>query len=366
MLEQNMLLIIVTRVKTHKRRSMSALLQGAIIQTTTANFVSAVSSLLVSKSSVTRLARVSAIFSNPGIVCTSCSCFLRRCVPSRVVGACVPTRMDTTHLGALPEHAARTMPVDLILMAEGQEFPAHRFVLGVNSAVFAEIFSEAGPSSSLPSDQLRIPLVEDAAKDVRTALIYFYRGCAVMSPSKPELQSVEDAVSLAKFAHKYDVKALVREAYLVVKAQERGGSALFANTEAVVSMLITAESCRMDSLQAHCELFMIKLPDKGFWQHPALMSERISRQCLLRLLRGAQYHTVSSEAQIGNLQAQVLAQQPGTSQPGTGGQTNPFGQQLGFGQCGSPQSAFSFGSVFPRIINDISSEEGRHVTIDTP
>lgn len=64
----------------------------------------------------------------------------------------------------------RTMPVDVILMVDGQEFPARRFVLGVNSAVFAEIFSEARSSSSLPVDELRIPLVDDAAKDVHIAL----------------------------------------------------------------------------------------------------------------------------------------------------------------------------------------------------
>lgn len=109
--------------------------------------------------------------------------------------------MDKNYLCALPEHMTRTMPVAVILLADGQEFAAHRFVLGVNSAVFAEIFSEARSSSRLPVDELRIPLVDDAARDVHTALTYFYRGCAVMSPSKPNLQSIEDAVSLANFAN---------------------------------------------------------------------------------------------------------------------------------------------------------------------
>lgn len=131
--------------------------------------------------------------------------------------------MDTSYLCALPEHMTRTMPVDVMLMAEGQQFPAHRFVLGVNSAVFAEMFSEAMSSSSLPVDQLSIPLVDDAAKDVHTALTYFYRGCAVMSPTRPNLQSIEDAVSLAKFAHKYNVTDLVREceSFLISNHKQR-------------------------------------------------------------------------------------------------------------------------------------------------
>jgi len=130
-------------------------------------------------------------------------------------------------------------------------------------------------------------------------------GCAVMSPLKPELQSVDDAISLARFAHKYAVTALVAEceSYLVMNAHTLNGAALFTTPEAVVSLLLLAESCCMETLLAHCELFMIKQSDSSFWQQPALMSERISRQCLLRLLRGAQHHKMTSEAQITALQA---------------------------------------------------------------
>lgn len=226
-------------------------------------------------------------------------------------------RMDTSYLSALPEHMTRTMPVDVILTAEGQEFPAHQFVLGVNSAVFAEFLSQARSSSSHPVDQLRIPLVDDAAKDVCTALTYFYRGCAVMSPSKPDLKSTEDAISLAKFAHKYDVTDLVREceSYLVAKAQINSGSAMFTNVPATMSLLFLAETCRMDELLAHCELFMIKSQDKNFWQNPALLSEGVSRQCLLRLLRGAQLHLVNSEARITDLQTQAQQGIPSARQP---------------------------------------------------
>ena len=130
-----------------------------------------------------------------------------------------------------------------------------------------------------------------------------------MSPSKPNLQSVEDAVSLAKFAHKYDVTDLVYEceSYLVITANVDRGSALFSVVEAVMSLLMLAASCCMNTLLAHCELFMIRQEDKSLWQHPALLSDKISRQCLLRLLRGAQRHMVNSEAEVADLQAQVKA-----------------------------------------------------------
>lgn len=284
--------------------------------------------------------------------------------------------MDTSYLCALPEHMTRTMPVDVILTAEGQEFPAHQFVLGVNSAVFAEFLSQARSSSSHSVDQLRIPLVDDAAKDVCTALTYFYRGCAVMSPSKPDLKSTEDAISLARFAHKYDVTDLVREceSYLVAKAQVNSGSAMFTSVPATLSMLILAESCHMDELLAHCELFMIKSQDKNFWQNPALLSEGISRQCLLRLLRGAQLHLVNSEASIADLQAQTQQGTPqlAFAQPAFGAQDSPFpfgtqpspppfgGHASGGGGFGSPNNFRPANRA-----NVTAHDRGRHVSIAT-
>ena len=256
--------------------------------------------------------------------------------------------MNANYLRTLPEHVARTMPADVLLVAENEEFPAHSFLLGVNSVIFAEILSEARSSTSDPAQQLRLPLTDDSAKDVRIALTYFYMGCAVISPLKPELQSVDDAISLARFAHKYAVTALVAEceSFLVMNAHTLNGAALFTTTEAVVSLLLLAESCCMETLLAHCELFMIKQSDSSFWQHPALMSERISRQCLLRLLRGAQHHKMKSEAQITMLQPPPLpAQQPGLGHP--------------FGSRHAP--------VFANVATQPtdSSEDQRHVSIST-
>lgn len=174
-----------------------------------------------------------------------------------------------------------------------------------------------------------------------------------MSPSSSNLQSIKDTIFLAKLAHKYDVTALVQEceSYLVTKAIVNSGKALFTTVEVVVSLLILTEGCRMNKLLAHCELYMIKLQDKTFWQHPALMSDRISRQCLLRLLRGAQHHMVNSEARIADLHAQVQANQPSTVSQGS----------LGFG---SPATlAFDFGASNP--VNDISREAPRHISVNT-
>ena len=260
------------------------------------------------------------------------------------------SRMNANYLRTLPEHIARTMPADVLLVAEGEELPAHSFVLGVNSAIFAEILSEARSTTSEPAQQLRLPLTDDSAKDVRIALTYFYMGCAVMSPLKPELQSVDDSISLARFAHKYAVTALVAEceSFLVMNAHTLNGAALFTTPE-VVSLLLLAESCCMETLLAHCELFMIKESDSSFWQHPALMSERISRQCLLRLLRGAQHHKMTSEAQITTLQGPSPSRSLPLAPTGFG----PFGSQH------APRSA----NVGTQPTD--SSEDQRHVSIST-
>ena len=139
----------------------------------------------------------------------------------------------------------------------------------------------------------------------------------------------------------------------MTKAIVDSGKALFTNVEALVSLLILAEGCGMDKLPAHCELFMIKLQDKNFqWQHPALMSDRISRHCLLRLLRGAQHHMVNSEARIADLRAQV-SDQPATVTQGS----------LGFGDPRPASNPFGFGAY--NQVNDISREEIRHISINT-
>lgn len=249
-------------------------------------------------------------------------------------------KMNANYLRTLPEHVARIMPADVLLVAENEEFPAHSFLLAVNSVIFAEILSEARSSTNDPLQQLRLPLTDDSAKDVRIALTYFYMRCAVMSSSRLELQSVDDAISLARFAHKYAVTPLAAEceSFLVVNAQTLNGAALFTTPEAVVSLLLLAESCCMETLLAHCELFMIKQSDSSFWQHPAFMSQRISQQCLLRLLRGAQHHKMMSEAQITLLQA------PPPS------------------RCSQP-----FGLTLPHVAAQLtdSSEDHRHVSIST-
>ena len=180
----------------------------------------------------------------------------------------------------------------------------HRAILAANSAVFADMFIAAGRDDSASSSyKMEVPLHGDKPQDVHTALTYIYRGCTVCSASPPKLKSIDDTESLIRFAHKYDIKDLldVCEAYMVelVKADLVTAAArdyqLFKSNQCLVSWTALAEECNLDTLQAHCELFMINDNDKDLWCHPATCSEQLSRSCLQRVLHGMQANKQSIE-----------------------------------------------------------------------
>ena len=193
-----------------------------------------------------------------------------------------------SYLDGLPGPVAAL--TDTVLKVDGTDLPVHRAILAINSSVFADLFAYALSRRSKTTTRLEIPLVDDDVEDVRIALGYLYRGCAISSSSALQLKSCDDAKSLVKFAHKYSIRSLLDacETYLVNCLQHLEHGVFFTDTKAWVDWTALAEECELDTLLAHCELFMINDKGRSKLCHTAMTSDKISRQCLLRMLRGLQ------------------------------------------------------------------------------
>ena len=192
---------------------------------------------------------------------------------------------------------------DTVLLVDGACLLVHRTVLAANSTTFAELFAVAITCQSLSTgSKLEIPLLGDNLLDVHTSL-NLYKGITLSKASSLDIQSPDEAQSLVRFAHKYDIHHLWSgcEDYLMQLAQEDLAvvvpevKKLFTSTQATVSWTALAEDCELDRFGAHCELFMIRSRDTDLWQHPAFLSESISRECMMRMLRGLQAFKNQSE-----------------------------------------------------------------------
>lgn len=233
-----------------------------------------------------------------------------------------------TYMEGLPESVAAL--TDTILKVDGTDLPVHRAILAVNSPVFADLFAYALSRGSR-SSRLEIPLVGDEVLDVRTALEYLYKGCTVCSSSELHPKSSDDAKSLVKFAHKYNIRSLVQacETYLLACLHQRGPSDFFTSAEAIVEWTALAEECELATFLAHCELCMMHDRDrsKPLWSHPAMTSDHISRRCLLRMLRGLQLQQRKSEDFITGLYDSMVQDSQAQSQ--TEAQTEQVQKALG-------------------------------------
>ena len=135
-------------------------------------------------------------------------------------------------------------------------------------------------------------MLGDKAKDVCTALQYLYQGCTVSIASALVIAAPRDAESLARFAHKYDIRPLLNpcEEFLVQQMQttlsegigaintgraledDVKRSGLLSSSAAVTHIVDLAETCGMNVLLAHCELFMMRSDDTSLWTDPAMLS----------------------------------------------------------------------------------------------
>lgn len=187
---------------------------------------------------------------------------------------------------------------DVMLVVEGRHLPVHSMILGANSNVFAEIFNKAIAQQPDSWHLLEVPLVGDSLSDVTTALSYLYQGCTVWLASTLVISTLEDAVSLARFAHKYGIEHLLQacQQHLVriLKLHIAGSDKSLSQSSDMAHLTDLAETCEMHELLAHCELVMIKSTDCNLWTDDAMLSEKVSRHSLLRMLRAPKHSGAST------------------------------------------------------------------------
>lgn len=97
---------------------------------------------------------------------------------------------------------------DTVLMVQDTRLPVHGLLVAMQSQVLAEAMA-CDFGTGLPNE---IHLAGDTIKTIQHALAYMYR-CATARPAEgADFTSWDEAVGVARFAHKYDAMALASEA----------------------------------------------------------------------------------------------------------------------------------------------------------
>lgn len=138
--------------------------------------------------------------------------------------------------GALPGLAETT---DLVLVVGDAKLPVHSYVLTSNSSVLLSAVRATCNSTPLSKE---LPLPGDSRADTVVALKYLYA-------RRPEIVTVEDAVALSKFAHKYSISHMNTECstYLVSHAP------IMLPESAIFDWTLLAEHNDLKGFLAHCE-----------------------------------------------------------------------------------------------------------------
>lgn len=194
-----------------------------------------------------------------------------------------------THLAGLSQVFIEM--TDMKLQVEGQELPAHKALLAANSSVFATLLANNSIQASGSTHTCQeVPLVGETLADVSLVLTYIYNNTTIKCQNEP-IQSIDDAKTLARFAHKYDMVEMRHacEEYLISKVSANDAS--LEATEAVqplVALVDLAECCEMDHLLTYCEVLLVSQGNSSLWDSKAVVSGQISRETLLRMLRAYQ------------------------------------------------------------------------------
>lgn len=198
---------------------------------------------------------------------------------------------------------------DVQLLVEGWSLPAHKAVLACNSQVLAELLicacDQATGTSELKSE---VPLPGESLSDVNLFLTYLYSNFTYKSEMKP-IQSISDAKTLARFAHKYDMRQMLDacDRYLISKVS---GNVDMITRQQLVSISVLAEQCGLRTLLAHCECLLVQTDDVNLWQCEAVISGQISQGSLLRMLRALQQcvRTQRTQMQFSYCEEKVLSE----------------------------------------------------------
>lgn len=172
---------------------------------------------------------------------------------------------------------------DAVLIVEEKQLPVHKAILAANSSTFARMFASCSGSTE-EKTRIKVPLA-DSLLAVCTTLKFLYDGCTALSAGR--FEAIDDAYHVANFAHKYDMRAVLKECELFLLQQTP--SKLFSQAGATVKWTLLAEKCEMSTFLAHCEVVMASETDELFWSNPAENAMQLSSNSLLRMLKVASW-----------------------------------------------------------------------------
>ena len=208
----------------------------------------------------------------------SASCLIALEVPhlkmaalKRKRNACDPENTQTAsftevqYLAGMPEGVAELADVKLVV--EGCELAVHSYALSKSPVLVAAVSAASNDAQRV----CQVPLPGETKQDVLLVLKHLYAQDAV-------IQSVDDAQTLAKFAHKYNLEQLhkLSERCIVDRMAFRN--------DTVIGWMQIAEHLEMNLLLAHCELFFIR----NFRSMSAADKQvhSVSQKSLLRIMDG--------------------------------------------------------------------------------
>jgi len=176
--------------------------------------------------------------------------------------------------------------------------------------VFTDLFTTAAEDRALAAnkvDSLSVPMTGHTTRDTCAALKFLYQRSMLdltETPSKQLWKSVAAARPIIKFAHKFDMKGILKECDSCLSEKAQFGVHMFSDNEAVIAWAALAEECDLSNLLATAEVYMVINLDPTFWQSESFAVHKLSQACFLSLLQGAQYHAVNS-ARIHTAQQQT-------------------------------------------------------------
>ena len=119
---------------------------------------------------------------------------------------------DLAYLGNVSGHLLPA--VDVACVIDQDILPAHSYVLMAASPVFAELvaahFAGVIKGGSQP-EVMTVPMPETTGKTAKLALQYLYEQCS-FGGKKPEIVALDQAKTLASFAHKWNIQVMLEAA----------------------------------------------------------------------------------------------------------------------------------------------------------
>jgi len=124
---------------------------------------------------------------------------------------------DLAYLGNVSGHLLPA--VDVACVIDQDVLPAHSYVLMAASPVFAELVAAhcAGDIKGGSQPEVKtVPMPQTTAKTTKLALQYLYQQCS-FGGKEPEIVALDQAKTLASFAHKWNVQVMLEAADMFIQ-----------------------------------------------------------------------------------------------------------------------------------------------------